>query len=82
MSKRFPVGGSKDAVFNFMRQHGFIESNWSDKAWARADGVQARIYGCGSMLQLTKGQHKIADAEILDAMHALHSWREPQGERS
>lgn len=64
MSKRFPVGGSKQKVYDFMRHHGYVMSGWSDKAWKRADGVEARIYGTGSMAMIVKDGKVIADDEL------------------
>lgn len=69
--KKFPVGGERQAVYDFMRDHGFVMSKWSDKVWSRADGVDANIYGAGSMLQLTKGGSVIADDGLQVAMKAL-----------
>ena len=65
---KFPVGGRREPVYNFMRDHGFVMSKWSDKIWERADGVQASIYGTGSMLRLVKDAQVIADAPIQEAM--------------
>ena len=52
--ERFPVGGERQPVYNFMRDNGFVMSKWSDKVWARADGLQASIYGAGSMVRLSR----------------------------
>lgn len=49
---RFPVGGSKDAVYNFLRDHGFVMSKWSDKEWHRADGLTLNVYGTGSKARI------------------------------
>lgn len=68
---KFPVGGPREPVYNFMRDHGFVMSKWSDKVWERADGVQASIYGTGSMLRLTKDGKAVADDAIQAAMAAL-----------
>ena len=52
MSARFPVGGSRDAVYSFLRSHGFVMSSWSDKHWGRADGLSLVIYGVGSKARI------------------------------
>ena len=64
MSKRFPVGGSKQKVYDFMRQHGYVMSDWSDKHWRRADGIEASIYGTGSMVRIIKDGKVIEDDEL------------------
>lgn len=68
---KFPIGGPREPVYSFMRQHGFVMSKWSDKIWERADGVQASIYGAGSMLRLTKDGKVLADDGVKEAMIAL-----------
>lgn len=64
----FPINGPRGPVYSFMRSHGFVMSNWSDKIWSRADGMQASIYGSGSMLLLSKDGNLIADDTIQNAM--------------
>jgi hypothetical protein len=64
MSKRFPVGGSRQAVYSFMHHNGFQMSGWSDKVWTRFDGVEASIYGAGSMCRITKDGKLIEDGEL------------------
>jgi hypothetical protein len=46
---QYPVGGPREPVYALMRDLGFSESNWSDKFWCGADGVEVSIYGAGSM---------------------------------
>lgn len=58
----FPVGGPRQSVYNYMRSLGFVMSDWSDKAWARADGVKANIFGCGSMVRM--GQEEFPLSEL------------------
>lgn len=66
MSARFPVGGSRQNVYNFMQQHGFVMSRNNDKCWLRAaDGVEAHIYGTGSMARIFSKEGKmLCDDEI------------------
>lgn len=45
---RFPVGGSRQAVYDHLQSHGFVMSGFSDKEWTRADGLIINIYGTGS----------------------------------
>ncbi len=68
--ERFPVGGSKDKVFSFMEQYGFLMSRHSDKCWLRpADGVEVHIYGTGSMARVFSKEGKmLADAKIAEAV--------------
>lgn len=53
MEKRFPVNGPRQPVYNFMRDLGFVMSNWSDKMWRSADGIDVQIYGAGSMARVS-----------------------------
>lgn len=72
MSARFPIGGSRDNVYSFMQQHGFLMSRHSDKCWLRADGVEAHIYGAGSMARIFSREGKMLhDAEIDKAVKAV-----------
>ncbi len=64
----FPIGGSKDAVYHFLRQHGFIMSNWSDKHWTRHDGLELHVYGTGSMARISKDGTVLADAPLAEAV--------------
>jgi hypothetical protein len=62
----FPVGGPREPVYELMRRLGFTESNWSDKFWRSADGIDVAIYGAGSMARISlmdapKDECKLAD---------------------
>jgi hypothetical protein len=71
-SKRFPWGGSRQAVYDFLMRHGFNMSRSSDKSWARYDGVTLHIYGAGSMAQIrAKDGTLIADEALEAAMDKL-----------
>lgn len=72
MSKRFPVGGSRQAVYSFMHHNGFQMSDWSDKVWKRFDGVEAHIYGTGSMARIIKGGKVIEDGDLDKVVRASH----------
>lgn len=52
MSARFPVGGSRQAVYDFLISRGFLMSRNNDKWWLRADGVEVHVYGAGSMARV------------------------------
>ena len=67
--ERFPVGGAKQDVYDFLRSYGFTMSKWSDKHWERKDGMQVHIYGTGSMARvLDKDGGIFADGPIAEAM--------------
>ena len=68
--KRFPIGGSRQAVYDFMYSRGFVMSRNSDKCWLRpADGVEAHIYGAGSMARVFSQDGKmLCDDELLKAI--------------
>jgi hypothetical protein len=68
---RFPVGGPREPVYSFLRQHGFVESHWTDKFWDRADGLHLRLYGSGSMAIISKEQRVIADGPLYKVVKGL-----------
>lgn len=51
--KQYPVGGSREAVYALMRRLGFSMSNWSDKFWHSADGIDVAIFGAGSRARIS-----------------------------
>lgn len=81
--ERFPVGGSKDAVYSFMQQQGFLMSRHSDKCWLRpADGIEAHIYGVGSMARIFNQEGKLlADDKIAKAVKRSYAAQERQEEK-
>ena len=72
--QQFPVGGPREPVYALMRNLGFSMSNWSDKFWRSADGIEVSIYGAGSMARLSlagevKGECELSHlSERLDAV--------------
>lgn len=66
MNERFPVGGSRQAVYDFLRDHGFIMSKWSDKQWTRADGLTLHVYGTGSKALIRDKQGIVLADDALD----------------
>ena len=69
--ERFPAGGEREPVFAFLRQHGFLQSKWSDKVWERADGVVVSVYGAGSMARVTRDGEILADDNLERAIKGL-----------
>lgn len=63
---RFPVGGSKDRVYSFLRGHGFVMSDWSDKHWQRADGLSLHVYGTGSRARIYDKDKNLLVDDALD----------------
>lgn len=58
-TRKYPVGGARGPVYALMRGLGFSMSNWSDKFWRSADGIDVSIFGTGSMARITfAGQAK------------------------
>ena len=63
----FPVGGSRQRVYNFLQGRGWMMSNWSDKHWNRADGLKLHVYGAGSMARIYDKDNKLIVDGALDA---------------
>lgn len=68
MVETFPVCGPRKPVYDALKHRGFVESGWSDKAWKRADGVEAHVYGAGSKLMVRKGMSQLFDGPMADAL--------------
>lgn len=68
MNIQFPVGGSRQRVYDYLRNRGFIMSNWSDKHWERADGLHVHVYGTGSRARCLKDGKVIADGPLDEAV--------------
>lgn len=64
----FPVGGPRDAVYNALRSRGFVMSGFSDKHWTRHDGLNAHVYGAGSMLSVRAGDTVLWDCKMAEAL--------------
>jgi hypothetical protein len=75
--KRFPVCGPRQPVYDFMRGLGFSMSNWSDKHWNAADGIQVQIYGAGSMARVYRKDEKATDCELDSLAEQIHAIRQP-----
>ena len=60
---RFPIGGSRQSVYDYMRSLVFVMSDWSDKAWTRADGIEVRVFGAGSMVQVGNDEMPLGELE-------------------
>lgn len=50
---QYPAGGPREPVYALMRSLGLSESDWSDKFWRGADGIEVSIYGAGSMAHVS-----------------------------
>jgi hypothetical protein len=64
----FPVGGPREPVYAFLRSCGFQMSNWSDKRWTRADGIEVHVYGTGSMALVIKDKQVLADGPLAEVV--------------
>ncbi len=63
-SQQYPVGGPREPVYALMRGLGFSMSNWSDKFWHSADGIQVLIYGAGSMARISLQDEPRTECEL------------------
>lgn len=67
--ERFPVGGPREPVYNFLGQHGFLQSRNNDKCWWRPGGEELHLYGAGSMARIYDKEGKmIVDAPLEEAV--------------
>ena len=62
--QKYPVGGPREPVYALMRRLGFSESNWSDKFWRSADGIEVSIYGAGSMARVSLKDEPKGECEL------------------
>ena len=65
-TKRFPICGPRQPVYDHMRNLGFSESNWSDKHWQSADGIEVQIWGAGSKARVYLKDRNSFDCELDD----------------
>lgn len=65
---RFPVGGSRQAVYDYLRGLGFVMGKGGDKFWTRADNLQVHVYGVGSKYRLTENETKLVAEGPLDEL--------------
>ena len=65
---KFLVGGPRQAVYDYLQARGFIMSNWSDKHWARADGLHVHVFGAGSQVRVTEDRELIAEGPLEETM--------------
>jgi hypothetical protein len=52
MKQKFPVGGPRQPVYDFLTRLGCTMSSRSDKTWTLPDGREVSIFGAGSMAKL------------------------------
>lgn len=74
-SKRFPVGGPRQPVYDFMRGMGFAMEAFGDKHWSSADGLAVRIYGAGSMAMVYLNEKKAFDCALDDLAGHIEALR-------
>lgn len=69
MSERFPVCGSRQAVYDFMKENGFkMAGHHGDKEWHLDRGpvlgkLRAHIYGAGSKVRVYRDSDNLLVAE-------------------
>ena len=61
---QYPAGGPREPVYALMRNLGFSMSNWSDKFWNSADGIEVSIYGAGSMARISLAGKAKGETEL------------------
>jgi glycerophosphoryl diester phosphodiesterase len=64
----FPIGGSRQAVYDALRVRGFVLSNWTDKWWNRRDGLEVHVYGSGSRLSVHRDKEQVTDGLMADSL--------------
>lgn len=62
--QQYPVGGPREPVYALMRGLGFSMSNWSDKFWRSADGIEVSIFGAGSMARTSLAGDPKGECEL------------------
>lgn len=60
----YPIGGPREPVYTLMRGLGFSMSNWSDKFWNSADGIEVSIYGAGSKARISLADAPRGECEL------------------
>jgi hypothetical protein len=55
-TERFPVGGPRQPVYDYLTSLGFSMSKHSDKEWTSADGLTVNIFGTGSRARIGKDE--------------------------
>ena len=64
LRERFPVGGEREPVYAFLRQHGYVMDGANDKRWHHYRGRTLHLYGAGSMARITDND---TETVIVDA---------------
>ena len=72
---QYPAGGPRKPVYALMRSLGFSMSNWSDKFWHSADGIEVSIYGAGSRARLSLADVPCGEYEIGQLRGAVDALR-------
>lgn len=66
MTTQYPAGGPREPVYALMRRLGLSESNWSDKFWKGADGIEVAIFCAGSMARIRLDGNDMGECELAD----------------
>ena len=74
----YPAGGPREPVFALLRSLGFSMSNWSDKFWHSADGIEVRIYGAGSMASYSHNGGPRGECEMSELSELITALRRPR----
>ncbi len=74
--QQYPVGGPREPVYDLMRRLGLSESNWSDKFWRGADGIEVSIFGAGSMARITVAGQPKGECELNELGEQINAIRQ------
>lgn len=74
-TQQYPVGGPREPVYALMRNLGLSESNWSDKFWRSADGIEVAIFGAGSMARYSLAGVPKGECELAKLSERLNALR-------
>ena len=74
-TQQYPAGGPREPVFALIRSLGFSMSNWSDKFWHSADGIQISIYGAGSMARYSVAGQDDGECELIELKERIDTLR-------
>lgn len=74
-AKAYPVNGPRTPVYDLMRSIGLSESNWSDKFWRSADGIEVSIFGAGSMARVSLAGVPQGECELDNLGERIHMLR-------
>ena len=73
--QQYPAGGPREPVYELMRKLGLSMSNWSDKFWKSADGIEVSIFGAGSMARIRLDGEPCSECELSELSGKLDALR-------